>query len=330
MFFSVFIGVIGVLGLYFLVKGLFGWQIGAISSFLMAISFNHFIYPQSAWTDIATSILLVWIFFFIWRGMRENHFLSFAVAGLLAGLSFYINPLNLWFIPIVIILFLNYWSYLKKDFEYSKYELSRNNLLRGFTVLFLTSLAISLPLGIITWQHPQRILIPSATSIFSQPQPLVSFFKNTTETLNALMPAFIPPSIDNFSPLPLVSWPISILAIVGFIKELVHWLKRKHGHFSTSHTFLFVGFVFMLTPGFFSTITPKITLTLGVLPIIFIFASRGIWWIFEKLNHWEYVTHPDKHHLFHGHFAPSVLLSLYVLLGAIGFHELWQYFKLII
>jgi len=46
MFISIVIGLIGILGLYVLVKELFSWQIGAIASFLMAVSMWHITYSR--------------------------------------------------------------------------------------------------------------------------------------------------------------------------------------------------------------------------------------------------------------------------------------------
>ena len=330
MFTSIVLGLIGILGLYILAKELFSWQIGAIASFLMTISVWHITYSQSGLTYILIPTIFVWTFFFMWYGMRKSHTGSFVVAGILGAAGVYISYSNLWFIAIAILLFLNYWSYLKKDFEYSKYEFARNKLLQGFTILFLTALIILLPTGFNNWQHSNTILAILSNSIFSKIDIFSALTRNVTETLDMFMPTIIVDRSLVTTQLPPISWPICILFIVGFARELAHWFSRKHGHFSTSHTFIFAWFIFMLMPGFLSASSPNQASVIGVLPVIFIFAARGIWWIFDKLNHWEYATHPDKHKLFHGHFAPPILLALWALLMAVSFHELWRYFKLIV
>ena len=327
LFIGAVIGIIGILGLYLLTKELFGWQAGAIASYLMATSYAHLLLSMSGLLFILVPLIFVWSFYFMWRGMRGSNFWSFAIAGYLFAMGFYVNSLCLWFIPIAIILFLNYWSYLKTDFQFSKYEFARNNLLKGFVISFLTALFVSIPLIYVIWQNPSAGLLTSADSIFSQTRPFNSFITSTINTLSALSPTVIPLQADDLSEIPPITWPISILFIIGFARELAHWLSRKHGHFATSHTFIIMSMFFLTLPAFLTITPPNAIIIIGGLPIIFIFAARGIWWIFEKLNHWEYITHPDKHNLFHGHFAPHVLLTLYVVLGALSLHELWQYFN---
>lgn len=333
LYFSLFIGAIigllGIFGLYLLVKELFGWQTGAIASFLMATSYAHLILSQSGLTYILVSTIFSWSFYFMWRGMRESNYWYFAIAGYLFGMSFYVSNLCFWFIPVVAILFLNYWSYLKTDFQYSKYEFARNNLLKGFVILFLITLFVSIPLIYTLWQNPSSVFFSSADSTFSQPRPFNSFVNSAINTLGVLSPTVIPLQTNDLSNIPPITWPISILFIIGFARELGHWLSRKHGHFATSHTFIIMSLIFLTLPAFFTITPPNAFIIMGTLPLIFIFASRGIWWIFEKLNHWQYLTHPEKHKLFHGRLAPHVIMALYVLLGALSFHELWQYFKLI-
>ena len=122
---SAIIGIITVIGLYFLVKELLEWKLAAISSFLMAISFWHVNFSRIGFRAIMLPFILIYTFYFLWKGIKNSHLPDFVMAGFFSGLGFYtyisyrIAPL------IAIVLFINYWWYLKKDFQDSINQLTR-------------------------------------------------------------------------------------------------------------------------------------------------------------------------------------------------------------
>jgi predicted membrane-bound mannosyltransferase len=105
---SAVFGVLTVLGLYLLVSELFDWQLAAISSFLLAISFWHVNFSRIGFRAIMLPFILVYAFFFMWRGIKRSNFWYFFWAGIFGGLGFYtytsyrVAPL------IAIIVFLGY------------------------------------------------------------------------------------------------------------------------------------------------------------------------------------------------------------------------------
>ena len=130
-----------------------------------------------------------------------------------------------------------------------------------------------------------------------------------------------------FSPTQLLQylgWPITILFAIGFLKELYHWLRRKHGHFSPIHTLIFVWFFVMLLPSFFSVETLFAWRAIGVLPVVMIFAARGFLGLFNALEEWEIITHPWESRE-HNKFVVPILAAV-ILLGALGFFEYNRYF----
>lgn len=299
---SVIIGILTVIGLYLLTKQLFEWRLAAIASYLMAISFWHVSFSRMELTVIVVPFILVYSFYFIWKGLRHNHLPSFAIAGIFGGVSFYTYTFYYLMPLLAIILFINYWWYLKKDFNHSKYEYAKSKLLQGFVLLALTTFVVALPIIISFWQHAEGFLSPIKISA-----------SNIVKTLGMF----------NFSSDPVLPWPIGVFFIVGFINEMIHWLKKKHGHFSTVHTFMFAWFFIMLLPGFLSTEIPNALLTIGTLPIVMIITARGIWWFFSKLNVW-YETH-DIHSKHESHAITALVMI--VFLFSVGFMEYWRYFK---
>ncbi|MEK7076457.1 MAG: hypothetical protein AAB941_02245, partial [Patescibacteria group bacterium] len=254
-------------------------------------------------TAIMVPFILVYAFYFLWKGLKHGHLLNFVIAGVFGGLGFYTYIPYYCIAPfIAMALFINYWWYLKRDFDHAKYEHAKTKLLQGFVLLALTAFVVALPVIINFWQHNEGFFSPIQISASSVVKTLGMF---------------------NFSDSPILPWPVGVFFVVGFINELIHWLKRKHGHFSTVHTFMFAWFFVMLLPGFLSATAPDALLTIGALPVVMIFTGRGIWWLFDKLIVWYKANDPHSIHEAHAVTA----LVLIVFLFSIGFMEYWRYFK---
>lgn len=307
--FSVTAGIITVVGLYVLTKEIFEWRLAAIAAYLTAISFWHVNFSRMESKIIMIPLILVYAFYFLWKGLKNNHLPSFVIAGIFGGLA--CLPAGRDFMPayfiflaplIAIVLFLNYWWYLKKDFGHIKYEYAKTKLLQGFVILALTTFVVALPVIISFWQNQDNFFSPIKISA-----------TNFLKTLGMF----------NFSNSPVLPWPIGVFFVIGFINEIIHWLKRKHGHFSTVHTFMFTWFFVMLLPGFLSPNTPNALIIVGALPVVMIFTARGIWWFFDKLNSWYKLNDPHSKHEAHAITA----LVMIIFLFSIGFMEYWRYFK---
>ena len=313
--FPAIIGILTVAGLYILTKELFEWRLAAIASYLAAISFWHVSFSRMDSRAIIVPFILIYAFYFLWKGMKRGHMFDFIVAGVFGGLGFYTYAPYYVAPFIAIALFINYWWYLKKDFEHSKYEYAKTRLLQGFVLFALAAFVIALPVGIYFWQNQEEFFSMTSNlfSVFSQNEPIKTLASNVVKTLGMF----------NFSKSPALPWPIGIFFVVGFINELVHWLKRKHGHFSTVHTLMFVWFFVILIPGFLYSEAPNALLTIGVLPVVMMFTARGIWWFFDKLMSWYSLRDPRSVHEAHAITA----LVMIVFLFSVGFMEYWRYFK---
>lgn len=307
--FSATWGIFTIIGLYLLVRGMFEWRLAAIASYLMAISFWHVNFSRMESVAIMIPFVLVYSSYFLWRGLRHNHIPDFVIAGIFGGLGFY-TSISYYAAPFIfLLLFLNYWWYLKKDFDHAKYEHAKTRLLQGFVIFALTAFTVALPMGIYLWQYQREFALLTPMSGVGE-NILAS---NIVKTLGMF----------NFSDSPILPWPIGVFFVIGFINEIIHWLKRKHGHFSTVHTFMFVWFWVMLIPGFLSSNAPDVSLTIGALPMIILFTARGIWWFFEKLSGWYKINDPHSVHESHAITA----LAMIVFLFSIGFIEYWRYFQ---
>lgn len=335
---SAIFGTLTVWGLYLLAKELFNRQIGYFSSFLLAISFWHVNFSRIGFRAIMLPFILVFGFYFLWKGLRYGRLKDFVVAGVFGGLGFHtyisyrVAPL------IALILFLNYWFYLKKDFSDVKYEHANQQLFKrldvfirlfkGFAVFIITACLISLPLLFYFFLNEGAFMSRSGSqlSVFSQEYPIRELTLSTIKTLGMFNFYGDFNWRHNISGSSQLFWPIGALFVIGFIKELLHWLKRKHGHFSTSHTFLFAWFFIMLLPGFLSTEAPHALRTIGVIPVSMVFGAFGLWWLYEKLHHILIFYEQSKYHSHQKHLVLS--LTFFVFLLSITIAEYYRYFKI--
>ena len=284
---SVLAGIASAAGLYFLVKEMFDEKLAAISSFLLAISSWHILVSQLGAKDIFTSFTLIFAFYFIWHGLKYSHTFDFFLAGLFGGAGFYTGK-GYFVAPLVVLLvFWNFWDYIKKDFSLSKYEQAKTTILGGFSLLALITMAVVFPVGLYIWQNP-GIVLSANNSVFTGAEPIVQIYKNFVWILDKLL-------LIEFDNRNLISWPLSIFFVIGFIKELIHWLKRKHGHFSVVHTLIFSWLFIMPVPVLLSASEPSILSLSIILPPITILSAKGIWWVIEKLNKWNHLVYPHTH-----------------------------------
>ena len=111
---SAVFGILTVLGLYLLARELFSWPVGAVASFLLAISFWHVNFSRIGFRAIMLPFVLVFAFYFLWRGLKQFNWWYFLGPEFSVELDFYtytayrIAPL------IAILVFINYWMFLKK------------------------------------------------------------------------------------------------------------------------------------------------------------------------------------------------------------------------
>ena len=303
---STLLGVLSVVGLYLLVKEMFDEKLAALSSFLIAVSFWHILVSKLGTKDIFTSFALIFAFYFIWHGLKYNHTFSFFLAGLFLGAGFYAGKGFLLAPVIVLLIFWNYWDYIKKDFSLSKYEQTKREVLAGFSLLMLTTIAVALPVGFYIWQSPS-FLLATDTSIFAGPNPFTQIRDNLGWVVDKIV-------LIEFGGANLISWPLSILFAIGFIKEFIHWFKRKHGHFSMVHTFIFSWLFVMLIPTLLSSEPSVVGLSI-ILPPVILLSAKGLWWVIEKLNKWEHLTYPRPHKHWSGLDARPFLAMLALLLS---------------
>lgn len=331
---SALFGLLTVLGLYLLVRLLFNWQIASIASFYLAVSFWHVVFSRIGFRAIMVPFLMVWGFYFLWRGLRDFKFKSFALSGFIFGLGFH-TYIAFRFVPFIIILvLLAYWRQIKKDYGHEKYVHLRNEFLRRFALFSLVAFFVALPILYYFWQNPDNFIGRGGQiSIFEAEEPAKEFFKSLGSALASFNFVGDQNWRHNFSGSPQLFWLVGAFFIVGLLKSFSKCLKkwREHRHMAALHVLLLSWFFIMLLP---SALTregiPHALRSIGVLPVVLIFAAEGTWWFFETLIHWyrEKDIHPlESPYKKEKEARLFVGAALILLLASIGFVEYDKYFN---
>ncbi|MDI6591727.1 MAG: glycosyltransferase family 39 protein [Patescibacteria group bacterium] len=308
---SAIIGILTVLGLYLLTKELFkkinnqplkinSKVVALLSSFFLAISFWHTNFSRIGFRGILVPFILVFAFYFLFRAFRKKNLSDFIISGIFWGLGFYTYiPFRIALLILIIFLILKLIDYFKKNPVQKNWRwlLNKMYLQNGWwkiDLFLLIIILIAIPLGIYFLQNPEYFISRIAkVSIFAQDSnPPFSQFAAFGKSLILHLAMFNfygdPNWRHNFAGSPQLFWPVGILFLIGFFfvfskltKCFVHWSTEVFAIFG----FLIVWFFFMLLPGILTYEgIPHSLRTIGVIPVVYIFAGLGGWWVYQYLN----------------------------------------------
>ena len=150
------IGILTVLGLYFLTKELFNSRyLALLSSYFLAISFWHVNFSRIGFRGIMVPFCLIWSFYFLFKALnlrqihKSNAITSLALSGFFFGLGFHTYiafrvAVIILIIPIIMIL-IKFWKGARSHFW-------------QYGVWPLMIIAVALPIGIYFLQNPQDFI----------------------------------------------------------------------------------------------------------------------------------------------------------------------------
>lgn len=319
---AAFFGTLTVLGTYLLTKELFSSEtmkqgsneaIALLTSFFLAISFWHVNFSRLGFRAILLPFILVFAFYFLFRGIRTKKIAHFISAGVLFGLGFYTYTsfrmaVLLLPLPILYFWFLSRAQNLQKKFLFSIFY------------FLLSIFIVSLPIGFYFLQHPADFASRAAPiSVFAQENPLKAFGESFIRHLAMFNIYGDPNWRHNLAGSPQLLWPVGILFIIGIataIKELIKIIGNKNwslviGHWSS---FLFAWLFIMLLPGALTYEgLPHALRTIGVIPVPYIFAAIGGWQV------WQWISAKNVH-------KKLLLFFTFFFLFILAFAEYNKYF----
>ncbi len=270
---SAIVGILTVLGLFFLTRALLGNDRTALfASFFLAVSFWHVMFSRIGFRAIMAPFFLVWSFYFLWKA--RVYFAG--IAGIFFGLGFhtYISyraaPLLLIF-PFTILL--------------------KNKKIIALFLLF-TFLA-ALPLGIYFLWHPHDFMgRTSQVSVFSSASPLKDLGLNILKTIGMFFVRGDGNWRHNLPPSPELWWPVSVLFLLGMAAGLFSVIKNfKNGQkklltlLKSPYSFLFSWLALMLLPAVISNEgIPHALRSIAAVPPVFIFVGVGMETFYQQIK----------------------------------------------
>ncbi|XOB41858.1 MAG: ArnT family glycosyltransferase [Candidatus Nealsonbacteria bacterium] len=280
------IGILTVLGLYLLTKELFTQcdearprHIALLASFFLAISFWHTNFSRIGFRAILLPFILVFSFYFLFRGFGTKKIRDFIFSGLIFGLGFYTYisfRMAVLILPFILIL---YWFIYKKDGLQKKFILHASYFI-------LLVFIVALPIGIYFLQNPYDFIGRAAPiSVFAAENPIKEFAKSLISHLGMFNFRGDSNWRHNFSGSPELFWPVGILFLIGLFYSFYKLVKSIV--LGSSKVFLVFGFLIswwltMLLPGVLTYEgIPHALRTIGVIPVVYIFAGLGFFKIYQ-------------------------------------------------
>ncbi|NTW30327.1 MAG: hypothetical protein HGB34_00490 [Candidatus Moranbacteria bacterium] len=287
---SVIFGSLAALG-----TGLLAWELfrsryaAIVASFLVATSYWAINFSRIGFRAIMVPFLLSFSFFFLFRGIRIQRFLPFALSGLLFGLglhtyvAFRLAPFIL--ILLFPFLLLSYPSFLRTFWKY--------------ILTFIVCAGIS--------AAPMFYAFLTQPEIFSSRSSAISIFSpevnkgnllgtlGKTVGLSLIKYNFIGDQNwrHNYPPYPLLDPIIGISFLSGFLFSIWMFFRifmtrirtgRTDSELAT-HAFLLVGFLVMLAPEFLTDEgLPHALRAIGTQPFVFAFATIPLVFLFRKAS----------------------------------------------
>ena len=322
---SAIIGILTVLGIYLFTKESFGYAkiknsgiIALASSFFLAISFWHVNFSRLGFRAIFTPFIMVFSFYFLFKGFRTKKLANFIIAGLIFGLGFhtYIS-FRLAVLLLMGVLFIWLLIY-KKEKETKKY------FFFAFC-LFFSIFIIALPIGIYFLQHPGDFVgRATGVSVFSQPNPIKVFIKSVFVHLAMFNLKGDGNWRHNIAGSPVLFWPIGILFLIGIfisLKKFLYSLKNKDYSLFLLHSTLLGWLMVMVLP---SALTyegiPHSLRSIGAIPPVLIFSAMGMEFLYRKIK--ERVEKLPRKNL----WGKFLFLDLILLISFFTFAEYQRYF----
>lgn len=304
-FVAVLFGFLTILGLYLFANELFkNWQIAALSSFLMSISFWHVNFSRIGFRAIMVPFVLIFLMYFLLKAFRTRHFFWFGLAGIFFALGFY-TYISYRVVPLIVAVFIIYeflrdWRNIKTA-DSATADVNKRRLLkiknilinRGwwkFVVIFtLFFIIIIYPLFNYFKNNPQDFMGRAGqVSVFSADNPLKEIIISGVKTIGMFNVWGDCNFRHNFGCKPQLLWPVGILFLLGLYfvsKQFYQKVKNKNRLDAESEVILYTMWSVMLLPAILSTEgLPHALRAIGAIPATFIFAGIGAYYTLESLK----------------------------------------------
>jgi len=279
---SAIIGILTVLGTYFLTKELFqSTGIALLAMFFIATSFWHVNFSRIGFRAIMTPFCLVWCFYFLFKTMnlpadkKNRNWLSLfylVSSGIFLGLGFHAYiafrmTVIILIVPLIMIIARFFKEYKTSNRFWGTFF---GNDFWQYKIWILAAILVALPIGLYFLHNPQDFIgRASGVSVFNKENPIKAVIESTVKTLGMFNVVGDKNWRHNFSGSPQLFLPVGILFLIGIIFSIK---KLKQG----VYLLLLVWFGAMLLPAILTAEgLPHALRTIGTIPVCYIFAALG-------------------------------------------------------
>jgi len=320
---SIIFGTLAIFGIYLLGKELFNTRVGLISSFLVSFAFWAINFSRISFRANMLPAILVFSFYFLWKGLRTKAWTDFAAGGFIFGIglhtyiAFRITPAIL--VVTLFSLLLTRQNFIK---EYWK-------KIAVFILFFMV--AASPMLYTFFYAHPEYLESRSASiSVFSPEVNKGHLFLTIGKSalLSLVKYNFVGDQNwrHNYPPYPLLDPLTGIAFLTGILYVIARTIrliferaaKKIRDPEMDKYVFLIAWFIAMLAPEFLTAEgNPHALRAIGTLPVVFLFSG-----ITTDLL----ITRTEKLAAFSKKIAVGAIVLLLIFTGvfnAVKYHYFW-------
>jgi sugar lactone lactonase YvrE len=148
---SAIAGTLTLLGLYLLVRRMFGTWMALVATFLLAVSHWHIHFSRLAMNDTRVTLFYVLAIYFLYEGVESKRVLFHCLSGLALGLSLYFGANKAFALLPLLVCFIVYLSITRRGFLRRQYK--------NLVILAFAALMAFAPLGLYYAQHGWRAFL---------------------------------------------------------------------------------------------------------------------------------------------------------------------------
>lgn len=322
---SIIFGTLTALGVFLLCFEMFkSYAVGLMGAYMIAFSYWAINFSRIGFRAIMVPLILVFTFYFIFRGIRTKKFIDFAIGGFIYGLglhtyiAFRVSPL------VLIILFISL-ALIKKHFikEYWKQTLIFS------LFMFISSSPMLLDFFYFNPAHYESRT--SAISVFNPATNQGSFSSTLAKTFFLSLAKYNFWGDQNFRhnypPYPLLNPITGISFLIGLIYIIIQFFRLGIKRFKNKvrdtrfafYSFLLAWFFVLLIPEFLAAEgNPHSLRAIGTLPVVIIISAIPFIWVFDKYKSFGYSFKI---------FSICVLTSIFLFIGLFDTIKYFVFFK---
>lgn len=297
------VGVLTVLGLFFLAREIAGDEVALVAAALLASSFWHTVFSRMAFRAILLPFVLVWLFYFFIRGLKRGTVSDFVLAGLFFGLGFH-TYISFRIVPFLFVGLVVVLAILKVRGVWQP----RFCWWCALGLLVIAALTVAMPMILYLANHPEDMGgRTGGISVWTADSPLRAIAISSAATFGQFNILGDRNWRHNFAGRPELFWPAGIMLVAGIaigFRYLFVLFRSRAAIATISHdearpAWLRIFGAWLVFGWFFALMVPAILSreglphalrTIGAIPAAYLLAGFGTWlswkWLRLRVMGW--------------------------------------------